>query len=67
MRILYLIGNGFDLAQTLNTRYSDFYKDLSVDILTKLKSSIKDDIRSWADMKKMLGKFSSEMGTVEDV
>ncbi len=73
MRILYLIGNGFDLAQTLNTRYSDFYKDrildkdLSGDILTKLQSSIKDDIRSWADMEKRLGEFSSEMGTVEDV
>lgn len=25
MRILYLIGNGFDLAQGINTRYSDFY------------------------------------------
>lgn len=73
MRILYLIGNGFDLAQGLNTRYSDFYKDrilkkdLSGDMLMKLQSSIKDDIKSWADMEKRLGEFSSEMGTIEDV
>ena len=73
MRILYLIGNGFDLAQGLNTRYSDFYKarilnkELSGDMLSKLQSSIKDDIKSWADMEKRLGEFSSEMGTIEDV
>ena len=73
MRILYLIGNGFDLAQGLNTRYSDFYKarilnkELPGGILTKLQSSIKDDIKSWADMEKRLGEFSSEMGTIEDV
>lgn len=73
MKILYLIGNGFDLAQGLKTRYSDFYKakilnrPLSGDILNKLQSSIKDDIKSWADMEKRLGEFSSEMGTVEDV
>lgn len=73
MRILYLIGNGFDLAQGLNTRYSDFYKDrilnkdLPGGILNKLKSSIKDDTQSWADMEKKLGEFSSEMGTIEDV
>ena len=73
MRILYLIGNGFDLAQGLKTRYSDFYrarilnKDLSGDRLVKLQSSIKDDIKSWADMEKRLGEFSSEMGTIEDV
>lgn len=73
MRILYLIGNGFDLAQGLNTRYSDFYKDrilnkeLPEGILIKLQSSIKDDIKSWADMEKRLGEFSSEMGTIEDV
>ena len=68
-----MIGNGFDLAQGLNTRYSDFYKarilnkELSGDMLTKLQSSIKDDIKSWADMEKRLGEFSSEMGSIEDV
>ena len=73
MRILYLIGNGFDLAQGLKTRYSDFYRtrilnrDLTGDILTKLQSSIKEDTKSWADMEKRLGKFSSEMGSIEDV
>ena len=73
MKILYLIGNGFDLAQGLYTRYSDFYKarilnkEMSGEMLTKLQSSIKDDIKSWADMEKRLGEFSSEMGTVEDV
>lgn len=73
MRILYLIGNGFDLAQGLKTRYSDFYdarilnKSLPSGILTKLQSSIGNDTASWADMEKKLGEFSSEMEGIEDV
>lgn len=73
MKIVYLIGNGFDLAQNLRTKYSHFYdecilkKELSNDILVKLQKSIKSDIPSWADMEKRLGDFTSEMSTVQDV
>ena len=73
MKIVYLIGNGFDLAQNLKTKYSHFYdecilkKEFSNDILLKLQKSIKSDIPSWADMEKRLGEFTSEMNTVQDV
>lgn len=73
MKIVYLIGNGFDLAQNLKTRYSDFYKnrilesDLSGGILQKMQASIKDDIASWADMEKRLGEFTAEMSGIDDL
>ena len=73
MRIVYLIGNGFDLAQGLDTSYSDFYKSrilestLKSGILQKMQTSIKDDIASWADMEKKLGEFTAEMSGIEDL
>lgn len=73
MKIVYLIGNGFDLAQNLNTRYSDFYRnrilnsETPINILKQLKSSIQADITSWADMEKRLGAFTSEMSSLQDL
>lgn len=73
MKILYLIGNGFDLAQGLSTRYSDFYESrvlkavFNPGILKNLQGSIKSDVASWADMEKRLGEFTSEMGGLQDV
>ena len=73
MRILYLLGNGFDLAQGINTRYSDFYaakiQTLPTDetIVGKLRDSIKEDTETWADMEKGLGYFTSEMNGVDDL
>ena len=65
MRILYLIGNGFDLAQGIKTRYCDFYaakvQTLLADetIVGKLRNSIKKDTETWADMEIGLGHFTS--------
>lgn len=73
MKIVYLIGNGFDLAQKLETKYSDFYNNrlLSLtpadEIVKKMIQSIKDDTPSWADMEKRLGEFTSEMSGSQDV
>lgn len=73
MKVVYLIGNGFDLAQDLETRYSDFYKSrilasqLKGGILQKMQTSIKDDIASWADMEKRLGEFTAEMNGIDDL
>lgn len=73
MRFLYLIGNGFDLAQGIKTRYSDFYgekvKGLPADdsIIGKLQKSITEKTETWADMEKGLGEFTAEMGGIEDL
>lgn len=73
MRIVYLIGNGFDLAQGLKTTYNQFYKNriLSTSfpsgILKTMQTSIKEDVASWADLEKRLGEFTTEMSGLEDV
>ena len=73
MRLLYLMGNGFDLAQGINTRYSDFY-DVKVkgrpkddSIIGKLQNSITEKTETWADMEKGLGEFTAELGGIEDL
>lgn len=73
MRVLYLIGNGFDLAQGIKTRYSDFYeakiKSLPEEesIIGKLRNSITENTETWSDMEKGLGRFTAEMGGIDDL
>lgn len=73
MKVVYLIGNGFDLAQGLNTRYSDFFQTrfsslkIGNGILKKMQESVNSDIESWANMEKKLGEFTSEMNGLEDL
>lgn len=73
MRIVYLIGNGFDLAQGLKTSYASFYEDrinkalFEPGILKTMQASIQSDVESWSDMEKRLGKFTSEMSGLQDV
>ena len=80
MRILYLLGNGFDLQLDLKTRYEDFYKYYS-----KLPSSdsriksLKDHINNnnietrdgkiidWSDLEMALGKYTEELESYEDL
>lgn len=68
-----MIGNGFDLAQGIDTRYSDFYKakvkGASADgsIIGKLQKSITENIEEWGDMEKRLGEFTADMGGIEDL
>ena len=68
MEILYLIGNGLDIAQGMNTRYSDFYKKYSkpyeIDIhpaAKKLRAEIDKDYTTWADMELSFGKYTENI------
>ena len=73
MRVLYLIGNGFDLAQGIKTRYSDFYgakiKSLPTEesIIGKLRDSITENTETWADMEMGLGRFTADMVGIDDL
>lgn len=76
MEILYLIGNGLDIAQGMNTRYSDFYKKYSkpyeIDIhpaAKKLRAEIDKDYTTWADMELSFGKYTENITEtdIEDV
>lgn len=65
MNILYILGNGFDLAQGLKTNYSDFYDYLrkvptKSDLEQRVIDEIESDYRSWADMEEALGKYTSK-------
>ncbi|WP_421801836.1 AbiH family protein [Flagellimonas sp.] len=61
MRILHIIGNGFDINLGLRTRYSEFYEYLnkaSIDSagIQDLNKAINEDRPNWADLEVALGK-----------
>lgn len=63
MNITYLIGNGFDIACGLNTRYSDFISTyLSVPSSDKdiclLKDKINENLCTWADAEYAFGQLT---------
>lgn len=73
MNILYILGNGFDIAQGMRTSYPDFYNYLfkqgkeSNPLFEKLKEEIKQDKINWSDMEKAFGLFTSKIETYEDL
>jgi|TARA_B110000238_G_C16119937_1_gene436650 hypothetical protein len=71
MKIVYLIGNGFDINLNLKTRYSDFYpvfekQEFKSKGTNLLKSKIKENTRDWSDFEKKFGEFTSEFGKNKD-
>lgn len=65
MRILHLIGNGFDKAQGLNTSYPEFYSWLHsqspLDAFEeKIHNEIKGNYATWADLEIALGQYSNK-------
>lgn len=72
MNILYIIGNGFDLAQGMKTRYADFYpyylKCSSPNkIVERLKKEIKENIGDWSDMELALGEFTKNVDSESEL
>lgn len=71
MNILYIIGNGFDLAQGLETRYENFYPyylkcDSPNEAVKLLKKEITANIGDWSDMELALGRFSKKISSEKD-
>ena len=71
MNILFILGNGFDLAQGLKTSYSDFYDYLQAvtpksALERKVMLDIEADYKTWADMEEALGKYSSKWKDSQD-
>ena len=69
MNIVFLIGNGFDIALGLKTSYRDFLEwyleqeDSSPDVKRLkdiIRGNLKADIHSWADLEIALGKVTKE-------
>lgn len=72
MNILYMIGNGFDLAQNLKTSYQDFYKYLVEQkpknaILAKMLEQITgEEHEKWSDLEIALGDFTKDIDSKEE-
>lgn len=72
MNVLYILGNGFDLAQGLATDYPSFYSYLRnavrkrSPLLDQMLDEIKSDTQMWADMEKALGLFTSKIDNADD-
>ena len=76
MRILYLIGNGFDLHVGLKTSYFDFLKyylhqpfpadidDVGKRFITRLKTDINQNFKLWSDLELQYGKHMARLGTM---
>lgn len=66
MRILYIVGNGFDLNLGLKTDYHSFYKyyldqPTSNSTIQKLKEKIsQEQYTNWSDLELGLGRYASE-------
>lgn len=72
MNILYIIGNGFDIAQGLKTSYSDFYRWYQSQLMPfnkairDLRRDISKDHETWADMELGLGQYTANVNP-EDI
>ncbi|WP_375605651.1 AbiH family protein [Flavobacterium davisii] len=71
MNIVHIIGNGFDLNLGLKTSYKHFYEyykkqESKNDNIKLLKKEIDTNTENWSDLELALGKFTSEITTVEE-
>lgn len=71
MKILHILGNGFDLNLGLKTSYKDFYDyyqsvDSTKNSINKLKTNISNFYKNWSDLELALGKYTEEFKTIDD-
>jgi hypothetical protein len=71
MNILYIIGNGFDLAQGMETSYTHFYQYLKdrkcSPLLELMKKYINSNQELWSDMEEGLGEFTLKVDEPTDL
>ncbi len=70
--ITFMIGNGFDLACGLKSRFSDTYDSYIASssaspIIEQFKQTIKKDIPTWADFEMQLVQYASALKTGEEL
>lgn len=71
MKILYIIGNGFDLNLGLNTSYKSFYEyykaiESSKNKVNILKHNISSNYNNWSDLELALGQYTAELKILEE-
>ncbi len=71
MRIVFLMGNGFDISLGLKTSYTDFHKYYTRSFhiepcIKKLKRAIKEDLENWSDFEKAFGIYTKKIADPEE-
>lgn len=72
MKILFILGNGFDIKLGLKTRYANFYDsyvemDSSCEAVKNLKQSISNSgYEDWADLELGLGEYTEKIDNPQD-
>lgn len=71
MKVLHILGNGFDLNLGLKTSYKDFYDyyksvKSSNNSVNNLKTNISNNYKNWSDLEIALGQYTEEFKTVDD-
>ena len=66
--ITFMIGNGFDLACGLKSRFSDTYDDYinspsANKVITHFKQNIESDIKTWSDFEMKMAKYAKNFST----
>ena len=72
--VTFIIGNGFDLACGLRSRFSDTYDGyirstptVKSDAINQFKEAIDQDIPSWADFEMQLAKYAKKFNSEEEL
>lgn len=71
MRILFVIGNGFDKNLGLSTGYTEFYNwytstPSSCDAVRQLKESIYGQYQNWSDLELGIGEYTENISNLDD-
>lgn len=71
MKIVYIVGNGFDINLGLKTKYNQFYEyykeiDSSSERILKLKENINNDYKNWSDLELALGEYTSNLNSLNE-
>lgn len=71
MKVIFIIGNGFDINLGMKTKYSDFYSYYQTigsqsDIVKKLKVNISGDYKSWSDLELALGNYTENIESLAE-
>ncbi|WP_215222824.1 AbiH family protein [Echinicola shivajiensis] len=71
MKIVYLLGNGFDLSLGMKTGYKDFYEyyqstNSKSEVVKKLKDEISGDLENWSDLELAFGKYTEKINSQDE-
>ena len=71
MKIVYIIGNGFDINLGMKTKYKDFYEkykstDSDSELIKQLKEEISKEIVDWSDLELAFGKHTVKLANIKE-